>query len=99
MEEPDWQTVWSHPGDRLSEHYFITASPKQRDKKASLVEVDPKAARNLRQAGNPLSEQKRTQQRGCRLLFLTVFRLPPPPRKTGGSTEWVLLISGVKDHP
>jgi len=57
MEEPDWSTV-SHPViDYQSIIYY--ASPKQRDKKASLDEVDPKLLETFDKLGIPLSEQKR----------------------------------------
>jgi len=77
-------------GDRLSEHYLITPRPSNATRRQGLDEVDPKLLENLRQAGIPLSEQSDSAT-WLSMLFLTVFRLPPPTAKTGGARSGVLL--------
>jgi len=58
MEESrDWSTV-SHPVIDY-QALLLTTSPKQRDKKAALDEVDPKLLESLRQAWYSAGEQKR----------------------------------------
>ncbi|MCX5937511.1 MAG: Fe-S cluster assembly protein SufB, partial [Cyanobium sp. LacPavin_0920_WC12_MAG_62_9] len=57
MEEPDWAAL-GHPKIDYQEIIYY-AAPKQKDKKASLDEVDPKLLETFEKLGIPLSEQKR----------------------------------------
>jgi len=98
-------------GDRLSEHYYY-ASPKQRGQEGKpRLRLDPKLPTKTSGASLgyiPLSEQSsRTQQRGCRLLFLTCVSIAPRVRSGKNSRrrqteEWLfcsIQLGGRQDHP
>jgi len=65
--------------------------------------VDPKAARNTSTKLVFSAERSKSDSGNVAVeLFLTVFRLPPPPRKTAEHRSGVLLhqcFKAVKNHP
>jgi len=70
MEEPDWAAL-GHPKIDYQEIIYY-AAPKQKDKKASLDEVDPKLLETFEKLGIPLSEQKRLSNVAVDAVFDSV---------------------------
>ena len=70
MEEPDWAAL-CHPKIDYQEIVYY-AAPKQKDKKASLAEVDPKLLETFEKLGIPLSEQKRLSNVAVDAVFDSV---------------------------
>ena len=70
MEEPDWAAL-GHPKIDYQEIVYY-AAPKQKDKKASLAEVDPKLLETFEKLGIPLSEQKRLSNVAVDAVFDSV---------------------------
>ncbi|MCX5938872.1 MAG: Fe-S cluster assembly protein SufB [Cyanobium sp. LacPavin_0920_WC12_MAG_62_9] len=70
MEEPDWAALGYPKIDYQEIIYY--AAPKQKDKKASLEEVDPKLLETFEKLGIPLSEQKRLSNVAVDAVFDSV---------------------------
>lgn len=70
MEEPDWAALGYPKIDYQEIIYY--AAPKQKDKKASLDEVDPKLLETFEKLGIPLSEQKRLSNVAVDAVFDSV---------------------------
>jgi Fe-S cluster assembly protein SufB len=70
MEEPDWAALGYPKIDYQEIIYY--AAPKQKEKKASLDEVDPKLLETFEKLGIPLSEQKRLSNVAVDAVFDSV---------------------------
>ncbi len=70
MEEPNWAELKYAPVDYQELIYY--AAPKQKQKKASLEEVDPKLLETFDKLGIPLTEQKRLSNVAVDAVFDSV---------------------------
>ena len=70
LEEPDWAALGYPEIDYQNIVYY--AAPKQKEKKASLDEVDPKLLETFDKLGIPLSEQKRLSNVAVDAVFDSV---------------------------
>ncbi|MCX5945221.1 MAG: Fe-S cluster assembly protein SufB [Cyanobacteria bacterium] len=98
METPDWATLGYPPIDFQNIIYY--AAPKQRDKKASLDEVDPKLLETFEKLGIPLSEQKRLTNVAVDAVFDSVSIATTYKEKLAEHGVIFCSISeAVKEHP
>jgi Fe-S cluster assembly protein SufB len=98
METPDWAALGYPPIDFQEIIYY--AAPKQRDKKASLDEVDPKLLETFDKLGIPLSEQKRLTNVAVDAVFDSVSIATTYKEKLAEHGVIFCSISeAVKDHP
>ena len=98
METPDWAALGYPPIDFQDIIYY--AAPKQRDKKASLDEVDPKLLETFDKLGIPLSEQKRLTNVAVDAVFDSVSIATTYKEKLAEHGVIFCSISeAVKEHP
>ena len=98
METPDWAALGYPPIDFQDIIYY--AAPKQRDKKASLDEVDPKLLETFDKLGIPLSEQKRLSNVAVDAVFDSVSIATTYKEKLAEHGVIFCSISeAVKEHP
>jgi Fe-S cluster assembly protein SufB len=98
METPDWAALGYPPIDFQNIIYY--AAPKQRDKKASLDEVDPKLLETFDKLGIPLSEQKRLSNVAVDAVFDSVSIATTYKEKLAEHGVIFCSISeAVKEHP
>ena len=98
METPDWAALGYPPIDFQNIIYY--AAPKQRDKKASLDEVDPKLLETFDKLGIPLSEQKRLTNVAVDAVFDSVSIATTYKEKLAEHGVIFCSISeAVKEHP
>jgi Fe-S cluster assembly protein SufB len=98
MEKPDWAALGYPPIDFQDIIYY--AAPKQRDKKASLDEVDPKLLETFDKLGIPLSEQKRLTNVAVDAVFDSVSIATTYKEKLAEHGVIFCSISeAVKEHP
>ena len=98
METPDWAALGYPTIDFQNIIYY--AAPKQRDKKASLDEVDPKLLETFDKLGIPLSEQKRLTNVAVDAVFDSVSIATTYKEKLAEHGVIFCSISeAVKEHP
>ena len=98
METPDWAALGYPTIDFQNIIYY--AAPKQRDKKASLDEVDPKLLETFDKLGIPLSEQKRLTNVAVDAVFDSVSIATTYKEKLAEHGVIFCSISEpVKEHP
>ncbi len=98
METPDWAALGYPTIDFQNIIYY--AAPKQRDKKASLDEVDPKLLETFDKLGIPLSEQKRLANVAVDAVFDSVSIATTYKEKLAEHGVIFCSISeAVKEHP
>ncbi len=98
METPGWAALGYPPIDFQNIIYY--AAPKQRDKKASLDEVDPKLLETFDKLGIPLSEQKRLTNVAVDAVFDSVSIATTYKEKLAEHGVIFCSISeAVKEHP
>ena len=98
METPDWAALGYPQIDFQNIIYY--AAPKQRDKKASLDEVDPKLLETFDKLGIPLSEQKRLTNVAVDAVFDSVSIATTYKEKLAEHGVIFCSISeAVKEHP
>jgi len=98
MEVPDWAALGYPQIDFQNIIYY--AAPKQRDKKASLDEVDPKLLETFDKLGIPLSEQKRLTNVAVDAVFDSVSIATTYKEKLAEHGVIFCSISeAVKEHP
>ena len=98
METPDWAALGYPAIDFQNIIYY--AAPKQRDKKASLDEVDPKLLETFDKLGIPLSEQKRLTNVAVDAVFDSVSIATTYKEKLAEHGVIFCSISeAVKEHP
>ena len=98
METPDWAALGYPTIDFQNIIYY--AAPKQRDKKASLDEVDPKLLETFDKLGIPLSEQKRLTNVAVDAVFDSVSIATTYKEKLAEHGVIFSSISeAVKEHP
>ena len=98
METPDWAALGYPMIDFQNIIYY--AAPKQRDKKASLDEVDPKLLETFDKLGIPLSEQKRLTNVAVDAVFDSVSIATTYKEKLAEHGVIFCSISeAVKEHP
>ncbi|MEI6358944.1 MAG: Fe-S cluster assembly protein SufB [Synechococcus sp. ELA619] len=98
METPDWAALGYPKIDFQNIIYY--AAPKQRDKKASLDEVDPKLLETFDKLGIPLSEQKRLTNVAVDAVFDSVSIATTYKEKLAEHGVIFCSISeAVKEHP
>jgi Fe-S cluster assembly protein SufB len=98
METPDWAALGYPQIDFQNIIYY--AAPKQRDKKASLDEVDPKLLETFDKLGIPLSEQKRLTNVAVDAVFDSVSIATTYKEKLAVHGVIFCSISeAVKEHP
>ena len=98
MQTPDWAALGYPPIDFQDIIYY--AAPKQRDKKASLDEVDPKLLETFDKLGIPLSEQKRLSNVAVDAVFDSVSIATTYKEKLAEHGVIFCSISeAIKDHP
>ena len=98
METPDWAALGYPTIDFQNIIYY--AAPKQRDKKASLDEVDPKLLETFDKLGIPLSEQKRLTNVAVDAVFDSVSIATTNKEKLAEHGVIFCSISeAVKEHP
>ena len=98
MESPDWAALGYPQIDFQNIIYY--AAPKQRDKKASLDEVDPKLLETFDKLGIPLSEQKRLTNVAVDAVFDSVSIATTYKEKLAEHGVIFCSISeAVKEHP
>jgi len=98
METPDWAALGYPTIDFQNIIYY--AAPKQRDKKASLDEVDPKLLETFDKLGIPLSEQKRLSNVAVDAVFDSVSIATTYKEKLAEHGVIFCSISeAVKEHP
>ena len=98
MEMPDWAALGYPTIDFQNIIYY--AAPKQRDKKASLDEVDPKLLETFDKLGIPLSEQKRLTNVAVDAVFDSVSIATTYKEKLAEHGVIFCSISeAVKEHP
>ena len=98
METPDWAALGYPTIDFQNIIYY--AAPKQREKKASLDEVDPKLLETFDKLGIPLSEQKRLTNVAVDAVFDSVSIATTYKEKLAEHGVIFCSISeAVKEHP
>jgi len=98
MESPDWAALGYPQIDFQNIIYY--AAPKQRDKKASLDEVDPKLLETFDKLGIPLSEQKRLTNVAVDAVFDSVSIATTYKEKLAEYGVIFCSISeAIKEHP
>jgi len=98
METPDWAALGYPTIDFQNIIYY--AAPKQRDKKASLDEVDPKLLETFDKLGIPLGEQKRLTNVAVDAVFDSVSIATTYKEKLAEHGVIFCSISeAVKEHP
>jgi Fe-S cluster assembly protein SufB len=98
METPDWAALGYPQIDFQNIIYY--AAPKQREKKASLDEVDPKLLETFDKLGIPLSEQKRLTNVAVDAVFDSVSIATTYKEKLAEHGVIFCSISeAVKEHP